>query len=180
MKLYTKTGDCGETSLIGGRLFKDNLRTEAYGTSDELSSHIGLLLAFVKKIDRTDFIHQQLQEILKELFKLQTELANISKDHISDLSAHIELTSKLEVWIDSFEEAMPPLESFILPTGTLAACQSHVARSVCRRLERVLVTLYRQNSASKNQLIYTNRLSDYFFSLSRYLNFIENYSEIEI
>ncbi len=168
MKIYTKTGDKGETGLFGGdRVAKDTPRIEAYGTVDELNSLIGIIraLRLGKKIDRV------LLEIQNDLFVLGADLATrkankrlliprISRSHIASV----------EKAIDSFQLLLPPLKVFILPGGTAAASHLHYARTVCRRAERSAVRLSRTEEINESILVYLNRLSDLFFVLARYAN----------
>ena len=164
-KIYTKTGDKGETSLIGGvRVPKYHLRIESYGTVDELNSYIGLV---------KDSIHNKeqitlLQEIQDRLFTIGSVLASDpekSKMKIPDLHpADIEL---LEKAIDDMNETLPELSSFVLPGGHVAASYCHVARCVCRRAERLVVHLKTESEVPEIVSIYLNRLSDYLFVLSR-------------
>lgn len=165
-KIYTKTGDGGETSLFGGqRLPKNHLRIDAYGTVDELNAHLGLL--------RDGVIDQELRELLKSiqdrLFVLGSNLATApGKDMpVPDiLEADIEL---LEKQMDKMDESLAPLKNFILPGGHPVVSQAHVCRTVCRRAERLVVALAHSETVAPILIQYLNRLSDYFFILSRKL-----------
>jgi cob(I)alamin adenosyltransferase len=169
MKIYTKTGDTGQTGLFGGpRVAKDDLRIEAYGSVDELNAVIGL--ARCEKLPKD--IDSQLAQIQNELFDLGAELAtpNPAAHHMTGLgSKQIEA---IEQAIDRHEAALPQLREFILPGGCRAAAALHLARTVCRRAERRLVTLVRSSSApvSPELTIYLNRLSDLLFVLARAAN----------
>jgi cob(I)alamin adenosyltransferase len=169
MKIYTKTGDTGQTGLFGGpRVAKDDLRIEAYGSVDELNAVIGL--ARCEKLPKD--IDSQLAQIQNELFDLGAELAtpNPATHHMTGLgSKQIEA---IEQAIDRHEAALPQLREFILPGGCRAAAALHLARTVCRRAERRLVTLVRSSSApvSPELTIYLNRLSDLLFVLARAAN----------
>ncbi len=169
MKIYTRTGDAGSTGLFGGpRVSKDDDRIEAYGTVDELNAQLGVIRASGIPAD----IDQQLATIQSELFSIGAELATPDPDqhHLRTIDqSHIE---SLEKWIDAHETTLTPLKNFVLPTGTMGACQMHVARSVCRRAERRVVTLARRHEAavSEELMIYLNRLSDFLFVLSRVAN----------
>jgi cob(I)alamin adenosyltransferase len=168
-KIYTKQGDAGQTSLGGGqRVPKEHLRVTAYGTVDELNSQIGVALAIG--------LHAQLATVLaevqNELFDLGSDLAFVEEDkaryklpQIED--RHIE---RLEDLIDEMTAALGPLENFILPGGSLGAAQLHVARTVCRRAEREVATLAREESIAAQVLPYLNRLSDALFVMARYEN----------
>ena len=169
LKIYTKTGDKGTTSLIGGtRVSKANIRIETYGTVDELNSWIGLV--------NDQFHHKHSKKILKEiqdrLFTIGSSLAcdpeKEPKMKIPDLQeSDIEL---LEKEMDRMNEKMPPMRSFILPGGHVAVSSSHVARCVCRRCERLCVSLQEQNMFVETLVIkYLNRLSDYLFVLARFI-----------
>lgn len=169
MKIYTKTGDKGLTSLIGGtRVPKYHLRIESYGTVDELNSYIGLIRC--QEIG----IHESaiLKEIQDRLFTIGAELAadpGRSTKKLPDLKKTD--ISLLEQEMDRMNEDLPDLKHFILPggNGTVAFC--HVARCICRRAERLAVQLAAESQVNENILVYLNRLSDYLFVLSRKLNF---------
>ena len=165
MKIYTKTGDKGYTSLIGGtRVPKHHLRIESYGTVDELNSYIGL----IRDQDITAHDKQLLKEIQDRLFTIGSSLASDpekSKMIIPDLNdADIEL---LEKEMDSMNENLPELRHFILPGGNNAISFCHIARCVCRRAERLSVHLSEESQVDNKVNIYLNRLSDYLFVLSR-------------
>ncbi len=168
MKIYTKTGDKGQTSLIGGtRVPKYHIRIETYGTVDELNSYIGLIMC-----QSIDLHHQQvLKEIQDRLFTIGASLASDperSKMKIPDLTeADIAL---LETEMDSMNEILPELKHFILPGGNTIVSYCHLARCVCRRAERLTVQLAEESFVDNNITIYLNRLSDYLFVLGRKLN----------
>lgn len=175
MKIYTKTGDKGETSLIGGtKVPKYHLRIEAYGTTDELNSYIGLIMC--QSIENH---HQQmLKEIQDRLFTIGSSLASDperSKMKIPDLlTADILL---LETEIDKMNENLPELKHFILPGGNTTVSFCHLARCVCRRAERMVVHLASESFVDDKIPIYLNRLSDYLFVLARKLNADANTAE---
>lgn len=177
MKLYTKTGDKGKTSLIGGRVSKDDLRVEAYGTVDELNSYIGKA---VTELDQAVFkdLLEDLETIQHELFDLGGDLANVMKERKYTLQeASIEV---LEKRIDALADEAPPLKRFILPGGTPAAASLHIARTVTRRAERRVVTLMNEiEDVPAVAQKYLNRLSDYFFAASRVVNFRLQVSDVE-
>jgi cob(I)alamin adenosyltransferase len=169
MKIYTKTGDDGETGLFGGpRVGKDHPRIEAYGTVDELNAVLGLVRTATPPAE----IDALLARVQNELFDLGAELA--TPDPRSRGTNLIDDTriEALEAAIDHFETGLEPLKTFILPGGTLAAAWLHVARTVCRRAERLVVALSRDSSAnvSAATVIYLNRLSDLLFVLARAAN----------
>jgi cob(I)alamin adenosyltransferase len=169
MKIYTKTGDKGQTSLIGGtRVPKHHLRIESYGTVDELNSYIGLIR------DQQVSEHQQnlLKEIQDRLFTIGSALASDpekSKMKIPDL--HQEDIELLEKEIDTMTADLPELRHFILPGGSNAVSFCHLARCVCRRAERICVHLSEDSFVDEKVMVYLNRLSDYLFVLSRKLCF---------
>jgi cob(I)alamin adenosyltransferase len=176
MKIYTKTGDSGKTSLLGGtKVFKNNPRIEAYGTVDELNSYIGLLSDF----SNDDNAKNILKEIQDRLFTIGAELAcdPDSKMPLPDL--HESDIEYLEKEIDNMQDQLPVMKNFILPGGHPAVSFAHVARCVCRRAERCTVNL-QENSGTVDQLIikYLNRLSDYLFVLARCLGMKNNAPEI--
>ncbi|MFZ1291490.1 MAG: cob(I)yrinic acid a,c-diamide adenosyltransferase, partial [Melioribacteraceae bacterium] len=170
MKIYTKTGDDGSTSLFGGtRVQKNNIRINAYGTVDELNSVIGLALSY-KVSEEVKF---ELQEIQNTLFQIGSELAspeNVKSDLIKKTSE--EEISYLESLIDKFDENLPPLKNFILPGGIESASYLHFARTVCRRAERIIVELKEKENINNHILVYLNRSSDLLFVLARYENFV--------
>jgi len=169
MKIYTKTGDQGITSLLGGvRVPKSDLRIDAYGTVDELNSYIGLLRDQEVNKDRSEL----LKEIQDRLFTIGADLATVpGKDKVKkpDLfSADIEL---LEKEMDQMELRLPPLTAFILPGGHTAVSFCHIARTVCRRTERITVELASEETVSELVIQYLNRLSDFLFVLGRMMAF---------
>jgi cob(I)alamin adenosyltransferase len=165
MKIYTKTGDQGITSLLGGtRVPKSDLRIDAYGTVDELNSYIGLLRDQPVNADRTNL----LKEIQDRLFTIGADLATVpGKDKIKKPDLHPEDIELLENEMDQMELRLPPLTAFILPGGHTAVSFCHVARTVCRRTERITVELASLEPVSDLVIQYLNRLSDYLFVLGR-------------
>ena len=165
-KIYTKTGDKGETALFGGRrLPKSHLRIDAYGTVDELNSFLGLVRDETEDQDVRNVLYQ----IQNRLFTIGANLASDpekSPDVPDLLEEDIQL---LESEIDRMEEVLPPLKNFILPGGHTLVSKTHVARCVCRRAERLTVAVNAENQVPDIILQYLNRLSDYLFVLSRYL-----------
>ncbi|WP_200976081.1 cob(I)yrinic acid a,c-diamide adenosyltransferase [Echinicola sp. 20G] len=168
MKLYTKGGDKGETSLLGGiRVSKANLRIEAYGTVDELNAYIGLLRDHAKEQSRVNF----LKDIQDRLFTIGAELAtspsakNVKKPDILESDIY-----GLEKEIDLMDEALSPLKNFILPGGHPQVSYSHIARTVCRRAERRVIELNDQEPVEELIIKYLNRLSDYLFVLGRMIS----------
>lgn len=165
MKIYTKTGDKGQTSLVGGtRVLKTELRIEAYGTVDELNSYVGLVRDQVVNNDRKDI----LKEIQDRLFTIGSILASEpeqTKKRIPDLhESDIEL---LEKEMDRMDESLEPMRFFILPGGHQSVSFGHLARTVCRRAERVVIRLSQETEVDDLVIRYLNRLSDYLFVLCR-------------
>ena len=169
MKIYTKTGDKGQTSLIGGtRVPKHHLRIESYGTVDELNSYIGL----IRDQQVSEYQQNLLKEIQDRLFTIGSALASDpekSKMKIPDL--HQEDIELLEKEIDTMTAQLPELRHFILPGGSNAVSFCHLARCVCRRAERICVHLSEDSFVDEKVMVYLNRLSDYLFVLSRKLCF---------
>lgn len=177
-KIYTKTGDKGHTSLIGGtKVPKSHLRIESYGTVDELNSHIGLCGDLLTDLPSKNL----LREIQDRLFTIGSSLAcDPDKEplmKIPDLKA--EDTGLLEAEIDKMNEVLPVMKSFILPGGHMAVSQLHIARCVCRRAERICVHM-QEEKLFVDQLViqYLNRLSDYLFVLARYTSHLLGAEEI--
>lgn len=175
--VYTRTGDKGTTSLIGGtRVSKFDIRLEAYGTVDELNSQIGLLISFMKNKDDIEF----LRVVQHKLFDIGSHLATDqekTKLHKTSLIDESEV-EEMEKYIDKMDAGLPQLKSFILPGGTSASSAAQVCRTVCRRGERRILELAEQVSVSSVLIAYINRLSDFFFVLARKLNFEEEQVEI--
>jgi cob(I)alamin adenosyltransferase len=172
MKIYTKTGDRGETGVFGGpRVAKDHPRIEAYGTVDELNAVLGLARCEKLPPDVDDL----LARIQNELFDVGAELATPQPEAHGIPRMTEQHAQALEQAIDHYEAGLTPLKTFILPGGVKAAAWLHLARTVCRRAERRLVTLVRQTAGSHEAIsptlvIYLNRLSDLFFVLARSVN----------
>lgn len=177
MKIYTKTGDDGNTSLFGGeRVKKNNLRIDSYGTIDELNAAIGITLT--ENLDSE--IKIVLTEIQNKLFQIGSELAspkNVKSSAIKKIAN--EEIFFLENSIDKFDEKLPPIKNFILPGGSKGSAHLHFARTICRRAERIIVELKEKENVSDNLLVYVNRLSDLLFTLARYENHVRQTPEIE-
>lgn len=177
MKIYTRTGDKGKTSIIGGRVDKDDIRVEAYGTVDELNGFVGQAMAELDSELFSDVL-ADLEKIQHELFDCGGDLASVSKKRPLKLTE--EAITYLEEKIDKLVEEAPKLERFILPGGTKPAASIHIARTVTRRAERLVVKLMKEDeSLSPVTLQYLNRLSDYFFALARVVNFRLNVPDVE-
>ncbi len=175
MKIYTKKGDKGETSLIGGdRVKKHHIRIEAYGTIDELNSYIGILRSFTSDAINTNV----LPEVQDRLFTIGSILASApgSKMIVPDL--HETDIVLLEKSIDKMHEELPELKSFVLPAGSLEIAHCHVARCICRRAERLIVDLAENQEVEPGIIQYVNRLSDYLFVLGRYTARMQGVEEV--
>ena len=175
MKIYTRKGDSAQTSLIDGDMVnKHNLSVDAYGTIDELNSFLGLLKDYIKD----DKIKEILNNIQIKLFSIGSILASGKNQNIS---AKVKIEKKdvvyIELEIDRLNENLPELKNFIIPGGHKISSYSHVCRSICRRAERKISELNNKSSIDSNILAYINRLSDFFFVLSRFLKFSDNVSE---
>lgn len=176
MKLYTKTGDKGRTSLIGGRVDKDDLRVEAYGTLDEVNSFIGYAMSRLQSELFLD-IYQEFEKIQHELFDCGGDLAIVKKKVPYKVTEDI--ITFLEERIDVYIKEAPPLERFILPGGSEGAAIIHIARTVTRRAERCIVSLKKQDEINEHVLQYVNRLSDYLFAVARVVNARSHVNDVE-
>ena len=180
-KIYTKTGDKGETSLYGGtRVSKAAARVESYGTLDELNALIGLAKSEISD----EKVLSQLQKIQFDLFTVGSEAATPTdkmllangKNRLDLMISEKEIT-ELELWMDDFDAELEPLRFFILPSGGKAAATVHVCRTVCRRAERAMVFLNETEEVRPELIKYLNRLSDYLFILARYISKISGEKE---
>ena len=188
-KIYTKTGDRGDTGLFGGeRVSKDAPRICAYGDIDELNALIGWIRGRIQEEARGTSptvkpvltIDPWLQKIQNDLFDMGALLATPHPERLKTKASRFlseEDIAFLETSIDQMEEELPPLNNFILPGGTELASRAHMARTVCRRAERNIVSLMKVETLEKEVLVYTNRLSDFLFVLARWLNRREGGSE---
>lgn len=173
MKIYTKKGDQGETGLVDGKTIgKSHLRIHSYGTVDELNCHLGLLTSYLKKEEQifsAEILH--LQDIQNWLFQLGSQLACADPAMAQKLpTITMKEIESLEKKIDECDQELPPLKNFILPGGHMAAAQAHVCRTVARRAERICVELDATEKLNLPAIAFLNRLSDYFFVLSRLIN----------
>ena len=177
MKVYTKTGDLGETSLLGGsRVSKAELQIESYGTVDELNSYIGLIRDQIWKQP----LLEELIEIQDRLFTIGSHLANDKKKNKIKLpEIHEKDVQRLEIEIDKMDGQLPPMKAFILPGGHTLVSYTHIARCVCRRAERKVVRLSENWEIAPIIIKYLNRLSDYLFTLGRKLSKDLGADEIE-
>ncbi|GIP22473.1 cob(I)yrinic acid a,c-diamide adenosyltransferase [Paenibacillus sp. J22TS3] len=177
MSIYTRTGDEGKTSIIGGRVMKDDERIEAYGTIDELNCFVGQAISQADPKQFAD-MRQHLLQIQHELFDCGSDLAFVNLSE-SRYKVTAPMVVALEKWIDLYEEENPKLERFILPGGTPFASTLHICRTVCRRAERRTVSLGATHEINPEVIRYLNRLSDFFFSAARTANARMNLSDIE-
>ncbi len=168
MKIYTRTGDKGQTSLLGGkRVPKDHARIEAYGTIDELNSHIGMLRDLAGAHQR-----ELLISIQEKLFSLGSRLASASNEEADKFQVpHLEESdiTALETAMDAMDAVLPDMRNFILPGGHPTVSQAHICRTVCRRAERLVVSIAEQEQLPGSVVRYLNRLSDLLFVLARWL-----------
>src|SRR5699024_3197139 len=177
MRLYTKSGDKGQTSVIGGRVEKDDIRVEAYGTIDEANAFVGKAAA---ELDQTIF-----QDVLADLEKIQHELFDCGSDlaYLMNKQEHKvteDMITYLEEKIDELIDEAPELERFILPGGSAPSASIHIARTVTRRAERLIVTLMKtEDNIPEPVLKYINRVSDYFFAVARVINARLHVADVE-
>jgi cob(I)alamin adenosyltransferase len=171
MRIYTKTGDEGKTGLFGGgRVAKDDLRVAAYGDVDELNSAIGVARAE----EPTLLFDAELEQVQRDLFSIGGHLATPDPEKVRAALARATLgADRIETFeraMDAADTELPPLRAFLLPAGTSKAAALHLARTICRRAERSVVTLAAQSEVPALFLVYLNRLSDYLFTLARLTN----------
>ncbi|MED4205120.1 cob(I)yrinic acid a,c-diamide adenosyltransferase [Neobacillus mesonae] len=177
MRIYTRTGDKGQTSIIGGRVDKDDIRVEAYGTVDEVNCFVGQAVTELDPVVFEDILND-LEKIQHELFDCGGDLANVTEKRPVKLQQ--ESIDYLEAKIDEYIKEAPELERFILPGGTKPAASIHIARTVTRRAERLVVSLIKADTKTPElALQYLNRLSDYFFALARVINCRLNVKDVE-
>lgn len=174
-KIYTKTGDLGETALFGGRrLSKSHLRIEAYGTVDELNSHLGL----IRDLQKNESIRQFLHRLQSQLFSIGSVLASDPGKKLPVPELTETDIEKIEHEMDRMDEELPALKNFILPGGHPIVSQCHIGRCVCRRAERLTVALAGSESVPAIVIKYLNRLSDYLFILARWTAKDQGVSEV--
>jgi cob(I)alamin adenosyltransferase len=192
LKIYTKTGDKGETSLVGGkRVSKADLRLNSYGTIDELNSVLGIVISQIRSdksfnSKKNQTANQTLVQCLELLSKVQSSLFDIGS-HLACENEKLALKlpkirtdqiSSMESWIDQANTQLKELKNFILPGGSLAASYTHLARTVARRSERIVVALAKKASVDESVVIYLNRLSDFLFVVSRFLNHLQKIEDV--
>lgn len=183
-KIYTRTGDRGETSLYTGqRIPKNDPNIEAIGTVDECNCSIGVAVSLMNNQPMLASAKHQLELIQHALFDVGAALATprtrASSSKLDKTRFDQDDTTLLEQWIDAMELQLPPLHTFILPGGHPCGAVLHLARSICRRAERLVVPLHKTADVSEHVLIYLNRLSDYLFVLSRYVNHLTHSAETQ-
>lgn len=174
MKIYTKKGDKGQTSLYGGQTVpKNSSRIAAYGTVDELNSVLGMAISYTPSTKTTEYLNT----VQEQLFVLGADLATPFSKEVRISRISDEEITILEMAIDEMEDQLPPLKNFILPGGTQAGATIHFARTVCRRAERKAVECSNEEVLSSQSIIYLNRLSDFLFVLGRFENHISGKEE---
>lgn len=176
--LYTRTGDSGTTSLVGGeRVKKISARLEAYGTIDELSSFIGMITSAPGCVED---VKKQLMAVQNELFNIGCYLATAVREGEKPCCASLndEKVLEIEGWVDVLDEQTPKIRAFVLPGGCQLAAAAHVARTVCRRAERRILRLAEEEYVDPTVITYVNRLSDYLFIAARYFNFLTGEEEV--
>ncbi len=178
IKIYTKTGDSGESSLLGGqRVTKDCISLQVIGEIDELNSKLGEVVAHLWEEEPVEF----LKKIQRDLFKTGAEIASLQTKFSSKIvKIGEEEIEELENNIDAYAEQLPELTRFILPGGNLSGAHLHHARTICRRVERVLVSLGKEKEVRPELYKYFNRLSDYFFTAARWINWHEGVEELKV
>jgi cob(I)alamin adenosyltransferase len=177
MNIYTRTGDEGQTGIIGGRVDKDDIRVEAYGTVDELNCFVGQARSLLLDVKYADLSGDLLQ-IQHELFDCGHDLA-LAKLELHPVKVSAEMVDHLETLIDKYDAETEDLQRFILPGGSMISSTLHVCRTVCRRAERNVVTLARTQEINPEVLRYLNRLSDLFFTIARTGNYREGIADVE-
>ncbi|WP_127584148.1 cob(I)yrinic acid a,c-diamide adenosyltransferase [Paenibacillus koleovorans] len=177
MKIYTRTGDQGQTGVIGGRVDKDDVRVEAYGTVDELNCFVGQAISFMSD-DRYADLRDDLLNVQHELFDCGSDLALLKQD-LRPYKVTAPMVDQLEVWIDKYDAETQDLTRFILPGGCTVSSALHVCRTVCRRAERRVVSLAKEQPINEEVRRYLNRLSDLFFTIARTANARESVPDVE-
>jgi cob(I)alamin adenosyltransferase len=171
LKIYTKTGDKGDTGLIdGSRISKSDLRIIAYGEVDEANSHIGLIISSIEKNSIFDDVRKILLNVQQDLFVLGAELANPNTLKDDNMLVKREMITTIEKYIDNFESELAPITYFILPGGSIESSLLHICRTVVRRAETSAVALAKGQRINQEILTYLNRISDLFFVLARVTN----------
>jgi cob(I)alamin adenosyltransferase len=186
MKIYTRTGDTGQTSLFSGeRVNKDHLRIEAYGSLDELNSSIGITLSLINILknqsNMTVFcedLSKKLIQVQNTLFVLGSHLATVKQESIKKLPSIDDLNiTWFETDMDQMNAGLPALTNFILPGGGRISAQLHFSRTICRRAERLVVSIQQEEKIHENIIKYLNRLGDWLFVLARHANQAEGHTD---
>ncbi|GAB4225493.1 MAG: cob(I)yrinic acid a,c-diamide adenosyltransferase [Chlamydiales bacterium] len=182
MKIYTKTGDKGDTSLFNGeRVSKSDEKIHTLGTLDECNATLGLAISYLPDEPKFKKVHNQLIEIQHALFDIGAAVAtprsSSNEKKINQTRFDNQATKSVEDWIDEWDKELPPLKTFILPGGHPSAAVLHLARNICRRAERHAVPLSLHEDVSEQVMMYLNRLSDYLFVLSRVVNHLTGIQE---
>lgn len=171
MKIYTKTGDLGQTKIVGGKILpKNDIRIKAYGGIDELNSWLGYTRSLTNKT--TNELNKELEEVQQLLFDCGKDLATLDRGEQNKFIFNPDSISWLEQSIDSKSQQLPAISKFILPAGSQLAAALQVARTITRRIERDIVELKQKEKINSKVLIFINRLSDYFFINARYANYL--------
>lgn len=180
MPIYTKTGDKGKTSLFdGSRVDKDDMRVDTYGTIDELNSNIGVVVAYLLDTVYEASLKKELVQIQEDLFTIGSLLADPKAAITPEFADHLQKQVKhFEKRIDEMTNELPGLRNFILPGGSKTGAFLQMTRTITRRAERRLVSLFKKEEQKSEIMTYFNRLSDLFFTMSRYINDKENKKEI--
>ncbi|MGQ8365799.1 cob(I)yrinic acid a,c-diamide adenosyltransferase [Glaciecola sp. 1036] len=177
MKIYTKQGDAGQTSVYTSQILKvdkDHVLLDTYGSFDELNANVGLAIAQLVTDDNKHKI------LVETLTFIQNSIFNIGFALSDEDKLTQDMIERLEFWIDEMSQQLAPLTSFILPGGSITAAQLHVCRTIARRAERHLVSLKKNHSINPLALAFTNRLSDYFFVAARFVNMQQNKPDIKV
>ena len=180
MPIYTKTGDKGKTSLFdGSRVDKDDIRVDTYGTIDELNSQIGVVVAHLLDTVYEEPLKSELLTIQDDLFRIGAILADPQKTMDKKFTDYLtERVKQFEGLIDEMTQQMPELKNFVLPGGGKAGAFLQMTRTIARRAERRIISLFKKEQPKSEIVMYFNRLSDLFFTMSRYINFKENQKEV--
>ncbi|MDQ0205867.1 cob(I)yrinic acid a,c-diamide adenosyltransferase [Alkalicoccobacillus murimartini] len=178
MKIYTKQGDQGKTSIVGGKVNKHDIRVEVLGTLDELNCQVGLARAELAGVNGQ--LNEELLKIQHELFDCGSDLSSIRTNESKEYKVNAEMITWLEKRIDEWVDVTPPIKRFILPGGTKGAATLHVCRSVARRAERKISLLHEEKGdVPQSVQAYVNRLSDYFFAVARAANHLAQTNDVE-
>ncbi|MDR6225916.1 cob(I)yrinic acid a,c-diamide adenosyltransferase [Desmospora profundinema] len=176
MRIYTRTGDAGQTSVVGGRVDKDDVRVEAYGTTDEVNAFVGEAIIRMDPERHADMI-RDLTEVQHELFDAGGDLAQAGRKRQYKVTAG--MVDRLEQWIDRYDGEAPEIQRFVLPGGSPVSSALHVCRVLTRRAERRVVSLAKEQETNDEVRRYLNRLSDFFFAIARAANVRDQVDDVE-